>query len=324
MQARSGVSKSGTRALRTLAVAVGAIGLWLLVSSMPATADTVTPAATKQSSTSKKMSSHYTSRTPHKSGSTSSANSVTPAVTPPPPMFTQCPAVGLNTGCRLLIVINADGSVVVLVDSNQSTTYDGSEDTLIGVQNNSNAFVQSLDLTSALDAFGFDEDGICDLGTDPTFPSAPGCSQSTVTDSAGNPAFGPTGYEGPFTSFTNVSTDGTSGTVNFTNPPSSGGAGCGFATPQPGLAPGASAYFGLEEEVSGSDLSLANQPVVTPCPPPTTAPPPPPQAVQGNALARTGSNTGAMVQLAVMLLLTGALMIACSRRLALRAAASAA
>jgi hypothetical protein len=247
---------------------------------------------------------------------------VAPQVTPPPPLFTQCPAVGLNTGCRLLIVINPDGSVVILVDPDQSTTYDGSEDTLIGVQNNSNSFVQSLDLASSSDAFGFDEDGLCDFAN----PNAPGCDQGTFTDDAGNPAFGQTGYEGPNTAFTNVSVDGTSGTVNFTNPPSSGGAGCGVATPQPGLAPGASAYFGLEEEISGSDLSLSTPPVVTPCPPPTTAPPPPAvaAATASPALARTGQNTAVMVRLAMMLLFSGALLIAFSRKLALRAAVHAA
>ena len=55
----------------------------------------------------------------------------------PVPPFRQCPAAGLDTSCRILIVYNADGSRRIYTDPNVSATYDGSDDTLIGVVNNS-------------------------------------------------------------------------------------------------------------------------------------------------------------------------------------------
>lgn len=141
------------------------------------------------------------------------------AATPPTPPFTQCPALGLGTSCGLLLVINPDGTVTALNDSAQEP-YDGVEDTLIGVQNNSAVSIPSLTLNGP-GAFGFDGDGLC------TASSAPaGCS------------FGPTGYEGPKTSFTVADND--NGTVTLTG----------------GLAPGASAYFSLEEVITAQNLII--------------------------------------------------------------------
>jgi len=53
----------------------------------------------------------------------------------PAPPFNQCPPVGLDTSCRLLIVIDANGGQRVMTDNNVSATYDGADDTLIGVVN---------------------------------------------------------------------------------------------------------------------------------------------------------------------------------------------
>jgi hypothetical protein len=51
-------------------------------------------------------------------------------------LITQCPAIGGDTGCGILITINADGSVTVTTASAPTQPpYDGVEDTLIGVQN---------------------------------------------------------------------------------------------------------------------------------------------------------------------------------------------
>src|SRR5215831_20170314 len=52
------------------------------------------------------------------------------------PPFSECPAIGQDTGCGLLIVINQDGTTTVLRDPAQPPI-DGLEDTLVGVQNNS-------------------------------------------------------------------------------------------------------------------------------------------------------------------------------------------
>ena len=51
------------------------------------------------------------------------------------PPFTQCPPVGLSNSCAVLIVIT-DSGLTVLSDTSQGT-YDGNDDTLVGVVNNS-------------------------------------------------------------------------------------------------------------------------------------------------------------------------------------------
>src|SRR5437868_8343296 len=108
---------------------------------------------------------------------------------PPTPPFSQCPAIGLNTSCEVLIVVNANGTASVLFDPSQGP-YDGSDDSLVGVLNNSASSVGNIPITSGADVFGFDGDGICD---DTIQPHPAGCP------------FGATGYEGPGTTFTNIS-----------------------------------------------------------------------------------------------------------------------
>ncbi|MEA2211136.1 MAG: chitinase [Solirubrobacteraceae bacterium] len=151
------------------------------------------------------------------------------AATPP---FTQCPAIGADSSCAILLTINANGSITVDQDASLGP-YDSIDDTLIGVQNNSTHAVPSLHLVgtaaSGQPPFGFDFDGIC--------------SGSFIGTPAGCP-FGPTGYEGPNTSFSNISVDLLSGDVNFTG----------------GLAPGASAYFSLEGAISANGLSFNSPP----------------------------------------------------------------
>src|SRR5690242_1964014 len=115
-------------------------------------------------------------------------------------LFTQCPPIGADTGCQVLITVNPDGTGTVSDDPSQGP-YEGSEDALVGLQNNSAGTVQSINLSSSTDIFGFDDDGICSGLFSGPAPS--GCP------------FGPTGYEGPGTSFSNISSDTTSGTVDF-------------------------------------------------------------------------------------------------------------
>jgi hypothetical protein len=148
------------------------------------------------------------------------------AATPTPP-FTQCPPVGADTtGCGLLLTINPDGTVTVL-DSGQGP-YDGIDDTLIGVQNNSTAPIPKLSLTGTTQPFGFDGDGICAPGQ--FNPAPPNCP------------FGATGYEGPNTSFSNINTTNyNSGDVNFLNG---------------GIKPGGSAYFSLEGVVTAQNIVI--------------------------------------------------------------------
>jgi hypothetical protein len=149
------------------------------------------------------------------------------AAAAPSPPFTQCPAIGADTSCALLIVINADGSTNAYSDPSQGP-YDGVEDTLVGIVNNSAVTVTSLPL-SGPDIFGFDGDGICSG----FYPGTP----------AGCP-FGPTGYEGPNTAFTILDSD--HGSVDF----------------PAGLAPGANTYFSLEEVVTPGNIVLPVTPTL--------------------------------------------------------------
>jgi hypothetical protein len=145
------------------------------------------------------------------------------------PMFTQCPATGVNTGCEFLITINSDGTVTVAGDTNSPNNgpYDGSEDTLVGVLNNSRNIITSIPLTSSTTIFGFDGDGPC------TQTIAP----ASCPSSAGFPGDS-TGYGGPGVTFSAISADKTSGTVNFT-----------------GIAPGGIAWFSLEEALTVSQIN---------------------------------------------------------------------
>jgi len=148
--------------------------------------------------------------------------------------FAECPPTGLNTGCRLEINISSTATVSILTDAAQSATFDGSEDTLIGVRNNSSLTIPSLTLTSAsLNIFGFDGDGICAQSPQPA-----GCP------------FGPTGYEGPGVSFTGINAAQTVGNVVFAG----------------GLTPGATAFFGLEEPLSSASFQVSGPGIVTPEP----------------------------------------------------------
>lgn len=151
--------------------------------------------------------------------------------------FHQCPPVGSDTGCAQLIVVNANGTTTVLVDPAQGP-YEGVDDSLIGVQNNSGHSLSKLNLgsPSGADIMGFDGDGIC---TPSQWPAA---TTQTTPPGCPNPAlgigFGLTGYEGPGTYFSNISSNQETGTINF----------------NPALRFGGSAYFALEEALTAGQL----------------------------------------------------------------------
>src|SRR3989442_742921 len=108
--------------------------------------------------------------------------------------FTQCPPVGADTSCGVLLTVGPGGCSFVTSDPSQGP-FDGVEDTLTGIQNNSGSPVCSIALSSTTDIFGFDGDGIC-AGYTPGPPACP---------------YGTTGYEGPSVSF--AVTDVFSGTL---------------------------------------------------------------------------------------------------------------
>ena len=128
------------------------------------------------------------------------------------PPFNQCPAEYLSPSCAVLLVINSDGTGTALADSSVMP-YDGTEDTLVGVQNNSNLTITSITL-SGTNIFGFDA---------LTDPNEPLLCQIGVGNCV-------TGYEGPGVSFQYDPNNPNTGTVLF----------------NPGIPPGGSAWFGLE------------------------------------------------------------------------------
>jgi hypothetical protein len=159
-----------------------------------------------------------------------------------------CPPVGADTTCGVVITVIQTGNSpcppqgCAALNFTGQGPYDTIDDTLVGVVNNSNLPITSLVLASANDIFGFDGDGICGLSPltgEPYVPGPPACP------------YGPTGYEGPGTGFSNISPDDTTGTVNFNPPiPASGG----------------TAYYSLENSLAGATAcsSIVNNSVPKP------------------------------------------------------------
>jgi len=145
--------------------------------------------------------------------------------------FPDAQHLGSATGCGVLITVNSDGTANVAIVGN-GNPYDGSEDTLVGIQNNSGGSFNSITLSAPITAnspipiFALDGDGPCFYN--------------------GNDCFGGegrTGYEGPNNTFTNISTDKTTGTVTFTTP----------------LANGTSTWFALEGAPSAVTVGAISQ-----------------------------------------------------------------
>lgn len=148
------------------------------------------------------------------------------ATTTPATPYTECPAIGSSPSCEILLVVNANNTVSVLGDSAVGT-FDGSDDTLVGIINNSTAAVKAVTVTGpGSDLSGFDQDGICS-GNYGTWTGSTGCP------------YGPTGYEGPGTSFVTDPSLPDSAEVDFAG----------------GLAPGKTAYFSLEGALTQAELT---------------------------------------------------------------------
>ena len=134
------------------------------------------------------------------------------------------PAYGNDTlGPTILITFGPGGSEAITQATAQGP-YDGSDDTYIGVVNNSGATINSFTVSSSTaDIFGFDGDGIDGYG---------------AVENAGNPDT--TGYGGPNGYFTNITNVGgvESGTVNFLG----------------GIADGGTDYFSLEEPLTAASI----------------------------------------------------------------------
>jgi hypothetical protein len=155
----------------------------------------------------------------------SAANANATAATPP---FTQCPAVGASPTCAILVVINGDRTVSVYHDPGVGP-YDGGDDTLVGVQNDSSAPVDAITVTGPGTGLGgLDGDGLCTFGVTGCPFGLVGCPSAS------------TGYEGP-------------GTCIVTDPSQRDSAEIDF--PQAGLQAGSHTFFSLEGALTTAVLT---------------------------------------------------------------------
>ena len=144
-----------------------------------------------------------------------------------PVSFPECPAVGADTtGCEFLVTVTAVSAGGVATAATVAVTspvdqgpYDSADDTLVGVLNSSTGTLSTLPLSSPLTIFGFDGDGAC------TFITCTG-----ATD--------PTGYGPKGVTFSGINAATTSGNVVYS----------------PGLAPGGSGWFSLEDALTVSQI----------------------------------------------------------------------
>lgn len=135
-----------------------------------------------------------------------------------------CPTTSsTNSDCGFIITIGPGNAITGSAVAG-ANPYDGSDDALVGVINNSGGiFTGAITFSGSGNGgglFAFDGDGIC------TYVSASYCTTA------------PTGYEGPLNTFTNINPAGTTGTVDFST--------------LGGIADGATTFFSLE----GSPASI--------------------------------------------------------------------
>jgi hypothetical protein len=155
----------------------------------------------------------------------SAATVKTSPASPPAAHSAPCRAVSHSPGCEILLVVNADGTVSA--KGSPPAGRFGSDATLVGIVNDSHQAVRAVTVTEPGSGLsGFDGSGIC------------GENHGSWPGSADCP-FGPTGYEGPGTSFVTDPSLPDSAQIDFTN----------------GLAPDKSAYFSLEGALTSARLT---------------------------------------------------------------------
>ncbi len=187
--------------------------------------------------------------------------------------FNECPAIGFDKSCGLLIAVSNNGEQVLQDNNNaaspsnaiagQQTPYDLNDDTLVGIVNNSSKPLFAIQLSGSSTStpiFGFEGDGICTYSLNGASTIAgPGTGGTSLTNAGGytgdtyctaaqkaggSGASGPdpngSDYQGPTTSFSQISSDTTTGVVNFAG----------------GLAPGQSAYFSLEDTLASNQVNV--------------------------------------------------------------------
>lgn len=132
-------------------------------------------------------------------------------------------------GCNVVITFNLGGSITTTIPN--ANPYDGVEDTMVGIVNNSASVITSVFLSSTtLALFGFDADGIC--APNGTQPFLSGADFTTYCPHGSSTTNG-NDYLGQASSFSGIAANFRSGTVNFA-----------------GIATGGTAMFSLEEPPS--------------------------------------------------------------------------
>ena len=196
--------------------------------------------------------------------------------------FNECPQIGYDASCGILIVISNSGEQVLqdpnnalpeYADLNASPgsqlPYDTGDDTLVGIVNESSKPVYGLQLSgesSGTDLFGFDGDGICTYatgGSDAQGDSSPG-SGAAFVGGTGLPPAGYTGDQycdasqlagsaGPNGADPNGSDyEGPNNTFSNISPDTTSGD-VDFTN---GVSPGQSTYFSLEESLEPNQVNV--------------------------------------------------------------------
>jgi hypothetical protein len=161
--------------------------------------------------------------------------------------FTQCPPVGFDPmGCELLITVTSATSGAatgwtVATSTTDTLPFDDTEDTLIGIVNNTSSPLLSISFTASVGGdgvFDFDGDGACDTGAYIPAPPSAACPVSGNPDST---TYGHAGYTGNVA----VTFSGISGSIDQTGTVNFGGN---------GIAAGGSDWFDLEGPITAQVL----------------------------------------------------------------------
>lgn len=165
------------------------------------------------------------------------------------PTTTTGPLAGTGA-CNIIVTFNADGSISTAAGT--GTNYDGSDDALIGVVNNSGHSISSFSITGSA-AYGgifggMDGDGIdaARFGTGVTNAAAQSLFDNYFNTHGGKASAQQ--YGGADAYYTNI-LSATSGTVNFLT----------------AIASGGSDYFSLE-----APIDISAPPTITPAPEPAS------------------------------------------------------
>jgi hypothetical protein len=167
-------------------------------------------------------------------GTASASNPVTPP-------FTECPSIGAAPSCDILLDVNPNRTITPIGDSSVGP-YDGNDDSLVGIVNNSSSPVQAIVVSGPNSGLaGFDGDGICTYATGGTTGgSGAGFTGDSYCDAQQLAGTDPEDYEGPENTFTLDPNSQNDVEVDFTGK---------------GLAPGQTTYFSLEGALTAATIT---------------------------------------------------------------------